>query len=52
LLSDLLIGAGTAGNLTTEAHPAANAIEHVATLVSFDPDFQRFAGLHFNALRA
>jgi len=51
LLGRLLIGAGTAGNLTTDAHLAALAIEHGATLVSFDRDFERFAGLSFQALR-
>lgn len=51
LLGRLLIGAGTAGNLTTDAHLAALAIEHGATLVSFDRDFERFAGLSFQLLR-
>lgn len=50
LLSSLLMGAGTAGNLTSDAHLAAIAIEHGATLVSFDRDFRRFAGLHFEQL--
>lgn len=52
LLSGLLLGAGKAGNLTTDAHLAAIAIEHGATLVSFDRDFRRFAGLHFEQLDA
>jgi toxin-antitoxin system PIN domain toxin len=51
LLSGLLTGAGTAGNLTTDAHLAAIAIEHGATLASFDSDFFRFAGLRFEHLR-
>ncbi len=51
LLSALLIGAGTAANLTTDAHLAAIAIEHGATLSSFDRDFTRFAGLRFEHLR-
>ena len=42
---NLLLGAGTAGNLTTDAHLAAIAIEHGATLASFERDFWRFAGL-------
>lgn len=50
ILSRLLIGAGTGGNLTTDAHLAALAIEHGATLASFDRDFERFAGLDFEAL--
>jgi uncharacterized protein len=45
VLGRLLIGAGTAGNLTTDAHLAALAMEHHATLLTFDRDFERFAGL-------
>ena len=52
ILARLLIAAGTAGNLTTDAHLAAIAIEHGATLGSFDRDFERFAGLEFEALQA
>jgi toxin-antitoxin system PIN domain toxin len=52
LLGALLIGAGTAGNLTTDAHLAAIAIEHGATVASFDRDFSRFAGLRFEHLHA
>ena len=52
ILSRLLIAAGTAGNLTTDAHLAALAIEHGATLGSFDRDFERFSGLEFDALKA
>ena len=37
--------AGLAGNLTTDAHLAALAIEYGATLYSTDRDFRRFAGL-------
>jgi toxin-antitoxin system PIN domain toxin len=43
LMRELLLAAGTAGNLTTDAHLAALAIEHDATIVSFDRDFARFA---------
>lgn len=50
LLGRLLLGAGTAGNRTNDAHLAALAIEHGATLVSFDKDFERFAGLDFEYL--
>lgn len=42
ILRDLLIEAGTAGNLTTDAHLAALAIEHGAELCSTDADFARF----------
>jgi len=33
---------GTAGNLTTDAHIAALAIEYGAEIVTFDRDFRRF----------
>lgn len=51
IVGRLLLGAGTADNLTTDAHLAALAIEHNAELISFDADFQRFAGLNFVHLR-
>lgn len=50
ILARLLIAAGSGGNLTTDAHLAALAIEHGATLCSFDRDFERFSGLAFEAL--
>jgi toxin-antitoxin system PIN domain toxin len=43
----LLEEAGTAGNLTSDAHLAALAIEHNGTLYSADSDFRRFTGLRF-----
>ena len=50
---DLLEPLGTAGNLTTDAHLAALAIEHGAELCSTDRDFSRFAGLRWaNPLEA
>ncbi len=52
ILRSLLAGSGTAGNLTSDAHLAAMAIEHGATLYSADNDYQRFAGLvHRNPLK-
>ena len=42
LLAGLLRESGTAGNLTTDAHLAALAIEASATVVTFDRDFGRF----------
>lgn len=42
VLRGLLEQAGTAGNLTTDAHLAALAIEHGATVATFDRDFERF----------
>ncbi|MGH8209925.1 MAG: type II toxin-antitoxin system VapC family toxin [Steroidobacteraceae bacterium] len=47
VLGRLLLAAGTAGNLTTDAHLAALAIEHDATIVSFDRDFARFADVQW-----
>lgn len=52
ILRRLLVGAGTAGNPSNDAHLAALAIEHGATLTSFDRDFERFAGLRFELLQA
>lgn len=43
----LLGAAGVAGNLTTDAHLAALAIEHQLELHSNDTDFARFPGLHW-----
>lgn len=45
VLRSLLVNSGIAGNLTTDAHLAALAICHDATLVTFDTDFARFKGL-------
>ena len=47
ILFDLLEAAGTAGNLTTDAHLAALAIEHQAELHSTDADMARFPGLRW-----
>ena len=47
ILGRLLKSAGTAGNLTTDAHLAALAIEHGATVLSFDRDFVRFEGVQW-----
>ena len=44
-LQRLLSATGTGGNLTSDAHLAALAISHGATLISFDNDFARFPGL-------
>jgi len=51
LLRTLLTDRVAGGNLTTDAHLAAIAIEHGATLVSLDSDFERFEGLRFERLR-
>jgi toxin-antitoxin system PIN domain toxin len=51
ILFRLLREVGVAGNLTTDAHLAALAIEQQARLASTDTDFARFAGLRwFNPL--
>lgn len=47
VLKSLLRGAGTAGNLATDAHLAALALTHDAVLVSCDTDFARFKGLRW-----
>lgn len=51
-LARLLVGAGRGGDLVTDAHLAALAIEHGAELGSFDPDFGRFPGLRLDLLTA
>lgn len=48
ILSRLLRRDGTAGNLTNDAHLAALAIEHDATLFSADNDFRRFEELRYS----
>jgi hypothetical protein len=45
VLRGLLAPLGTGGNLTSDAHLAALAIEHGAELCSTDTDFARFKGL-------
>ena len=47
LLRELLLERGTGGNLTSDAHLAALAIEHGAQLCSLDGDFSRFPGLNW-----
>jgi hypothetical protein len=46
-LRQLLEPLGTVGNLTSDAHLAALAIEHGAVLYSCDSDFARFSGLRW-----
>ncbi|GAA5146400.1 type II toxin-antitoxin system VapC family toxin [Microbacterium pseudoresistens] len=43
ILDDLLTRSGAAANLVNDAHLAALAAEHRATVVTFDADFDRFA---------
>jgi uncharacterized protein len=47
IFKELVGAAGVAGNLTSDAHLAALAIEHGATLCSTDRDFGRFTGLRW-----
>ena len=48
ILRRLLVSAQAAGNLATDAHLAALAIEHGAELRSTDRDFARFEGLSWD----
>ena len=48
LVRQLLAPLGARGNLTTDAHLAALALEHDADLCSADPDFSRFSGLRWS----
>ena len=41
------IGGNVGGNLVNDAHLAALAIEHGATVVTFDSDFGRFPGVRW-----
>ncbi|MGH7332979.1 MAG: type II toxin-antitoxin system VapC family toxin [Candidatus Rokuibacteriota bacterium] len=51
ILRNLLEANGTAGNLTSDAHVAALALEYGCTVVSADSDFRRFSGvIHSNPL--
>jgi uncharacterized protein len=52
VLRSLLTAAGSAGNLVSDAHLAAIAIEHRARLATFDSDFHRFGDLRLEFLRA
>ena len=47
VLRRLLASSGMAGNLVSDAHLAALAIEHGAEICSCDTDFARFAGLRW-----
>ena len=47
VVASLLESVGTAGNLVVDAHLAALAIEHDATVVTYDRDFGRFEGVRW-----
>ncbi len=45
MIAGLLAGVGTGGNLVSDAHLAALAIEHRGAIVSYDNNFGRFDGI-------
>ena len=53
IFRSLVRSSGTAGNLTSDAHLAALALEHDCELYSSDHDFKRFPGIkHINPLES
>ncbi|BBZ01935.1 ribonuclease VapC37 [Mycolicibacterium chitae] len=48
ILHTLLAQLGTGGNIVSDAHLAALAIEHRASIVSYDNDFSRFDGVRWH----
>jgi len=53
IFRNLVLTVGTAGNLTSDVHLAALALEHGCPLYSVDNDFKRFPGItHVNPLAA
>ena len=50
ILGHLLLVAGTGGNLTTDAHLAALALENDASIATGDRDFGRFPGVKVKLL--
>ncbi|MFP5487429.1 MAG: type II toxin-antitoxin system VapC family toxin [Acidimicrobiia bacterium] len=47
LVRSLLVEAGIAGNLVSDVHLAALAIEHRGRVISYDSDFARFPGVRW-----
>jgi toxin-antitoxin system PIN domain toxin len=47
VLAGLLRQTGSGGNLVNDAHLAALAVEHDATVVTYDGDFARFDGVRW-----
>lgn len=47
VLAGLLAEVGAGGNLVSDAHLAALAVEHDATIATYDNDFDRFAGVRW-----
>ena len=52
VLSKLVLGIGSGGNLINDAHLAALAIEHRARIVTYDNDFGRFDGVSWDVPEA
>ena len=48
IFRDMLTGARAVGNLVTDAHLAALAVEHGCELISTDTDFSRFPNLKWS----
>ncbi|OBA78357.1 ribonuclease [Mycobacterium sp. 1164966.3] len=48
LLARMLAEVGAGGNLVNDAHLAALAVEHRASVVSYDSDFGRFPGVRWD----
>ena len=44
---NLLAATGTGGNLVTDAHLGALALQYDATVISYDNDFDRFPGVRW-----
>lgn len=49
VLAGLIGETGSGGNLVNDAHLAALAVEHAATIISYDWDFGRFKGVRASA---
>ena len=49
LLRRLLTATGSGGNLVNDAHVAALALEHGATVMTYDNDFGRFPGVRWRS---
>jgi uncharacterized protein len=47
VIAGLLAEVGAGGNLVSDAHLAALALENDATLITYDSDFGRFAGVRW-----
>jgi toxin-antitoxin system PIN domain toxin len=49
VLAGILMASGTSGNRVSDAHLAALAVEHAATIMTFDTHFDRFEGVSWEA---